>query len=76
MKTPNNINSKEFRYKQFVTTQCYSSEDNVWYGKIENIRDLVSFHSENPEGFYEAFKEACEDYLEFCKGLCKNVEVG
>lgn len=44
-----------------------SLEDNVLYGSILNINDLVSYESENPEGLKLAFEEAVEEYLEFCK---------
>ena len=52
----------------------YSEEDNLYYGKLENITDLVSFDSEKPEGFYDSFVDAVEDYLEFCKQVDKKVE--
>ena len=65
---------KEFEYRGFKTTVKFSEEDNLYYGKLENITDLVSFDSEKPEGFYDSFVDAVEDYLEFCKQVDKKVE--
>lgn len=66
--------NKVYTYKGFKTTMLYSEEDNLYYGKLENITDLVSFDSEKPEGFYDSFVDAVEDYLEFCKQVDKKVE--
>ena len=66
--------NKVYEYKGFKTTMLFSEEDNLYYGKIENITDLVGFDSEKPEGFYDSFVDAVEDYLEFCKQVDKKVE--
>ena len=62
---------KEFEYRGFKTTVKFSKEDNLFYGKIENTTDLISFHSDNTEGFYDSFVDAVEDYLEFCEKVDK-----
>jgi len=49
----------------------YSNEDKVLYGKIEGIRDLISFESNNIEDVENEFKEAVNDYLDFCKEMNK-----
>lgn len=55
----------EMTYKGFCTIIKYSKEDKVYYGKIENIPDLVNYESENYEGLERAFHEAVDDYLVF-----------
>lgn len=62
---------KEFEYRGFKTTVKFSEEDNLYYGKIENTTDLISFHSKEENGFYDSFVEAVEDYLEFCEKVDK-----
>jgi predicted HicB family RNase H-like nuclease len=57
----------EMTYKGFRTIVKYSKEDKVYYGKIEDIRDLVNYESENYEGLERAFHEAVDDYLTFCE---------
>ena len=59
-------------YKGFLSTINYSSEDEVLYGKIEGINDLVSFEGESVKELKKTFKEAVEDYLETCSELGKN----
>lgn len=66
----------EMTYKGFRTIVKYSEEDKLYYGKIEDIFDLVNYESENYEGLERAFYEAVDDYLAFCEDLkvikCKN----
>lgn len=53
-----------FRYKGFRSTPLFKEEENIYFGKIEDITDLVTYESETAEGAYQAFKEAVDDYLE------------
>ena len=62
-------------YRGFTTTMKYSEEDGVFYGKLENTEDIVSFHSETEEDFEDAFKSAVDDYFEFCKDICKKPSI-
>lgn len=55
----------EMIYKGFRTIIKYSKEDKVYYGKIEDVPDLVNYESENYEGLERAFHEAVDDYLIF-----------
>lgn len=57
----------EMTYKGFRTIVKYSKEDKVYYGKIEDVSDLVNYESENYEGLERAFHEAVDDYLVFCE---------
>ena len=54
-------------YKNYRAVINYSAEDNVLYGKIEGINALVTFEAENVSELKEAFAEAVEDYLDYCK---------
>ena len=56
-------------YKGYSTRVEYSTEDNVLYGKIEGIADLVNFESETTDGVEAAFHEAVDDYLAFCADI-------
>lgn len=57
------------KYKNYFTKIEYSAEDQVLYGKIEGIKDLVNFESEDLNGIEQAFHDAVDDYLVFCKEL-------
>jgi predicted HicB family RNase H-like nuclease len=54
-------------YKDYIGTVSYSSEDEVFYGKLEHINDLITFESENAHELKKAFEEAVDNYIEFCK---------
>ena len=45
----------------------YSAEDNVFFGKIEFINDLVTFEATDVDGLKRAFEEAVDHYLEQSK---------
>ena len=57
------------QYKGYFTKIEYSVEDRLLYGKIEGIKDLVNFESENVEEIEQEFKNAVDDYLELCQEL-------
>ena len=57
------------QYKGYFTKIEYSVEDRLLYGKIEGIKDLVNFESENVEEIEQEFKNAVDYYLELCQEL-------
>ena len=54
-------------YKNFYGTVHFNSDDNIFYGKIEGISDLVTFEGSNVNEIKESFQEAVEDYIKICK---------
>lgn len=54
-------------YKDYIGSVRFSAEDEMFYGKIEHISDLVIFESDNAHGLKTAFEEAVDDYLAFCR---------
>jgi len=53
-------------YKDYIGSVSFSAEDEVFYGKIEHINDLVTFESDNAHDLKKAFQEAVDDYLTVC----------
>lgn len=49
----------------------FSSVDEVFYGKLLGIKDLVSFEGSSVRQLKKAFHDAVDDYLETCKALGK-----
>ena len=49
----------------------YSAEDRVFFGKLDDITDLVSFEGSTVEELENAFAEAVEDYLALCAATGK-----
>jgi predicted HicB family RNase H-like nuclease len=58
--------SNMMRYKGYDGSVTYSNEDKVFFGKLESIRDLVSFEGTDVESLEKSFQEAVDDYLETC----------
>jgi predicted HicB family RNase H-like nuclease len=61
------------RFKEFIGSVHFSAEDEVFYGKIEGINDLVTFEGTTVSKLKSAFKEAVLDYVEICKETGKDV---
>jgi predicted HicB family RNase H-like nuclease len=59
------------QYKEYYASIHFSAEDEVFYGKILGINDLVSFEGSSVKELKKSFREAVEDYLETCKALNK-----
>lgn len=58
-------------YKGYYASLHFSSEDEVFYGKLLGIDDLVNFEGASVKELKKAFHEAVDDYLETCKELGK-----
>lgn len=61
-------------YKGYIATVHYSADDDVFYGKITGINDLVTFEGKSVKELKAAFKEAADDYIQTCKELGKPTE--
>lgn len=58
-----------YEYKGYFTKIEFSVEDGVLHGKIEGIKDLVNFESEDPKRIEQEFHDAVDDYLQMCEDL-------
>lgn len=58
--------SSMMQYKGYHGSVQYSAEDKTFFGKLDGIRDLVSFEGKDVETLEAAFQEAVEDYLDLC----------
>ena len=54
-------------YNGYIATLHFSPEDEVFYGKVEHTKDMIVFEAESAKGLKQAFHEAIDDYLAFCK---------
>jgi predicted HicB family RNase H-like nuclease len=60
------------QYKGYYASVHFSSQDEVFYGRILGINDLVNFEGASVKELKKAFHEAVEDYLETCHIVGKN----
>jgi predicted HicB family RNase H-like nuclease len=47
-------------YKDFIGSVHFNADDEIFYGKIEGINDLVTFEGESVKKLKKAFEEAIE----------------
>ena len=61
-------------YKGYCGKVEYSAEDQMLFGTVEGIADLVTFESRDAAGIEGEFRAAVDDYLEFCGQVGKAPE--
>jgi predicted HicB family RNase H-like nuclease len=54
------------KYKSYLGSVHFSDEDNLFYGKLEFIRALVSYEGTDVKTLRRAFESAVDDYLQMC----------
>lgn len=62
------------QYQNYYASVQFSAVDEVFYGKILGINDLVSFEGSSVKELKDSFKEAVEDYIETCAEIGKTPE--
>jgi predicted HicB family RNase H-like nuclease len=58
-------------YKGYAGSVEFSADDQVFFGKIIGIRDVVTFEGATVKELTKAFHESVNDYLETCKEMGK-----
>lgn len=61
-------------YKGYSCTVKYDPKDHVWYGKIDDISDLVDFHTKKFTNIDKVARDAIDNYLDFCTRVGKEPE--
>ena len=61
-------------YKGYIGSIEFSQEDELFYGKIQGIRALISYEGTNAQELIEDFHEAVDAYLELCQENGKTPE--
>ena len=59
--------SSLLEYKGYLGSLEYSDADDVFYGRLEFIRDLVTYEGTDAKGLKQAFRDAVDDYLALCE---------
>jgi len=59
--------SEGMKYKAYQTSVTYEAEDELLVGRILHINDIISFHGTSLKELRTAFKDAVDDYLDYCK---------
>ncbi|MFT3948580.1 MAG: type II toxin-antitoxin system HicB family antitoxin [Agriterribacter sp.] len=59
------------KYKDYLASVHFSMEDEIFYGKVLGIDDLINFEGSSIKELKKAFHEAVDDYISTCKSLGK-----
>ena len=54
-------------YKGFIGSVHFSSDDNVFFGKVEGINDLITFEGESVKELTEAFHFVVDEHIKDCE---------
>jgi len=62
------------KHKGYSGTVEFSADDEILYGKIVGVRDVVTFEGDTVTKLKKAFKEAVNDYIETCERLGRDAD--
>ncbi|NLT48234.1 MAG: type II toxin-antitoxin system HicB family antitoxin [Clostridiales bacterium] len=54
-------------FNDYLGSVHYSTRDEIFYGKIEGINDLITYEGRSVSELKAAFEEAVTDYIELCR---------
>ncbi|MEX8549217.1 MAG: hypothetical protein V5804_16575 [Mucilaginibacter sp.] len=66
--------SNFFKYKNYLATINFSVDDDVFYGNVVGIDDVITFEGKSVKEVKHAFHQAVDDYLATCLALNKKPE--
>ncbi|MFN6374826.1 MAG: type II toxin-antitoxin system HicB family antitoxin [Chitinophagia bacterium] len=58
--------SSLFKYGEYMGSVKYSDEDEIFYGTVLGIDDLVTFEGSSVRELKKAFKDSVNDYVNLC----------
>ncbi len=58
-------------YKGYRAVIGYDEDDEIFFGNLLGIEDVVGFHAESVPELKNAFREAVDGYLETCRAVGK-----
>jgi len=53
-------------YKGYTAVVEFDDESEIFFGKVVDIKDIITFQASNVKGLKLEFKNSIDDYLEFC----------
>lgn len=74
MNTVDHMKEPKLAYRGYAATVEYDEDDKLWHGTLDGIKDLVNFHAFEIENIEQEFRNAVDDYLDFCREVGKEPE--
>jgi len=62
------------KYKGYIGSVNYSDENQTFWGKLEGIRDLVTYEATDVHSLKREFQTSVDDYLSLCQSQDKPAE--
>ena len=63
------------KYKGYFGSAEINVEDDVLYGRLLFIKDVVTYEAETPQELIHAFRESVDDYLATCEEMGEKPDV-
>lgn len=54
-------------YKGFIGSVHFSADDNIFFGKVEGINDLITFEGESVQELKNAFHYVIDEHIRDCE---------
>lgn len=67
--------SDMLEYRGYLGSVLYSGQDETFHGRLEFIRDLVTYEGKDAKTLKRAFHEAVDDYLALCEQRGRDPDV-
>lgn len=67
--------SNMLEHRGYLGSALYSDEDETFHGRLEFIRDLVTYEGNDAASLKSAFQEAVDDYLRLCEEQGRSPDV-
>ena len=61
-------------FKGFVGSVAFNAGDEVFFGKIIGIRDVVTFEGATIKELIKAFQDSVSDYVKICREIGKDLQ--
>jgi predicted HicB family RNase H-like nuclease len=58
-------------YEGYSARIEFDAEDEIFFGRLAGISDVIGFHADNVSDLKQAFHDAVDDYVETCRKLGK-----
>jgi predicted HicB family RNase H-like nuclease len=55
------------KYKGYIGVTEFDEEAQVFFGRVVNTRDTITFQSDNARLLESEFQASVDDYLDFCR---------
>ncbi len=62
------------KYKGYTARIEFDGDDEIFFGRLAGINDIIGFHADTVADLKSAFEEAVEDYIETCAAVDKRPE--